>query len=129
MFETSITTGKVITSGTGPNTSVQKKLYVKVFPGEFSTRPPTPKKAKALLGELVVRYSSREWPTKKYGSILDDPGFLEGVSELLKGHNIFNADDISYSTTQYDAKDTITLKVGTQLAAELLDRGMATLTK
>lgn len=129
MFETSITTGKVTTSGTGPNTTVQKKLYVKIFAGEFSNRPPTPKKAKVLLGELVIKYSSREWPTKKYGNLLDDPGFLEGISHLLKGHSIANADDLSYSSKQYNVRDTITLKVGTKLAQELLDRGMAQLTK
>lgn len=128
MFETSITTGKVTTSGTGPNTTVQKKLYVKIFAGEFSNRPPSPKKAKQLLGELVVKYSAREWPTKKNGSILNDPGFLDGISFLLKSHNILNADNLSYSTKQYDLRDSITLKVGTKLAQELLDRGLAKLT-
>lgn len=128
MFETSITTGKVTTSGTGPNTTVQKKLYVKIFAGEFSNRPPSPKKAKQLLGELVIKYSAREWPTKKNGSILNDPGFLNGISDLLKSHNILNADNLSYSTKQYDLRDSITLKVGTKLAQELLDRGLAKLT-
>jgi hypothetical protein len=129
MFETSITTGKVVTSGEGPNTSVQKKLYVKVFAGEFSVRPPTPKKAKVLLGELVIKYSAREWPEKKYGSLIDDPGFLNGVSQLLKAHNIENNELLSYSSKQYDMRDTITLKVGTKLAQELIDRGLAKLTK
>ena len=129
MFETSIITGKLTTSGTGPNTKIQKRLYVKIFAGEFSNRPPTPKKAKVLLGELVVRYSAREWPAKKYGSLLDDPGFLEGVGLILKGLNITNYNNISYSTTQHDLRDTVTLKVGTKLAQELLDRGMAKITK
>lgn len=129
MLESSIITGKVTTSGTGPNTTYQKKLYVKVFAGEFSVRPPTPKKAKVLLGELVIKYSAREWPVKKYGNILDDPGFLEGISDLLKSQNIINADLLSYSPTQYDIRDTVTIKVGTKLAQEILDRGWATLTK
>lgn len=129
MFETSIVTGKLTTSGTGPNTSVQKKLYVKIFAGEFSNRPPTPKKAKVLLGELVVKYSAREWPVKKYGDLMDDPGFLEGVGSILKGLNFENYDNLSYSTTQYDMRDTVTLKVGTKLAKEILDRGLASLTK
>lgn len=129
MFETTITTGKVTTSGTGPNTTVIKKLYVKVFQGEFSNRPPTPKKAKQLLGELVIKYSAREWPVKKNGILLEDPGFLNGISNLLKSHNIQHADNISYSSTQYDFRDSITLKVGTKLAQELLDRGLAKLTK
>jgi hypothetical protein len=129
MFETSITTGKVVTSGDGPNTTVKKKLYVKIFAGEFSVRPPTPKKAKVLLGELIVKYSSREWPVKKYGSLIDDPGFLQGIGELLKGHNIVNVDQITYSRDQHDIKDTITLKVQTKLAEELLERGFAKLTK
>ena len=129
MFETSITTGKVTTSGGGPNTTAKKKLYVKIFAGEFSVRAPTPKKAKVLLGELIVKYSSREWPVKKYGSLIDDPGFLQGVADLLKAHNIVNADGISFSRDQYDIKDTVTLKVQTKLADELLDRGFAKLTK
>lgn len=129
MFETSIITGKVTTSGTGPNTTQSKKLYVKIFAGEFSVRPPTPKKAKVLLGELVIKYSAREWPVKKYGNIIDDPGFLAGIADLLKSQNIINADSLSYSTTQYDMKDSITIKVGTKLAQEILDRGWATLTK
>lgn len=129
MFETSILTGKVTTSGTGPNTDVQKKLYVKVFAGEFSERAPTPKKAKQLLGELVIKYSAREWPVKKYGNILDDPGFLEGVKELLRDKHCAHVDALKYSPTQYDAKDTITLRVGKALAQEMLDRGWAKLTK
>jgi hypothetical protein len=129
MFETNITTGKVVTSGDGPNTTVKKKLYVKIFAGEFSVRPPTPKKAKMLLGELIVKYSAREWPEKKYGSLIDDPGFLQGVSDLLKAHNIVNVDGITYSRNQHSIKDTVTFKVQTKLAEELLDRGFAKLTK
>lgn len=129
MFETSILTGKVTTSGTGPNTEVKKKLYVKIFAGEFSERAPTPKKAKVLLGELVIKYSAREWPIKKYGNLLDDPGFLEGVKDLLRDKNCAHADALKYSSNQYDMKDTITLRVGKELAREILDRGWATLTK
>lgn len=129
MFDTSIITGKVTTSGTGPNTSVQKKLYIKIFQGDFSIRPPTPKKAKVLLGELVIKYSAREWPEKKNGTFVDDPGFLQGIIDLLKSLNISNADNVSYSTKQYDLRDSVTLKVGTKLAQELLDRGFAKLTK
>jgi hypothetical protein len=127
MFESSVFTAKITTSGTGPNSTVSKKLYVKVFPGEFSNRPPRPKKAKKLLGELIIRYSAREWPIKKNGSIVDDPGFLAGLSEILRSHNVINADDIEYRVPQLELRDTISITLGSKLAQEFLDRGWASL--
>ena len=129
MNQSSILTGKVVTSGTGPNSKISKKLYIKMFPGEFSHRAPTPKKAKKLLGELLIRYSAREWPVKKNGSIIDDPGFLEGISELLKEKNVLNCNDLDYANHQHDLRDTITLKLGPKLTQEILDRGWAVLAK
>lgn len=129
MFEFSLFTGKVTTSGTGPNTTVVKKLYIKVFPGEFSFRAPRPKKAKKLIGEFVIRYSAKEWPIKKNGSIVGDPGFLDGISELLRFHNIISATDLSYAKVQHTIRDTVTIRLGDDLTQEILQRGWANLAK
>jgi len=129
MYESSILTGKVSTSGTGPNSKVVKRLYIKIFPGEFSYRAPRPKKAKKLIGELLIRYSAREWPIKKNGTIMDDPGFLDGISELLQQKNIINYKDLDYANTQHDLRDTITLTLGMKLTQEIIDRGWARLDK
>lgn len=129
MLETSLFTGKVTTSGTGPNTEVIKKLYIKIFPGEFSFRAPTPKKAKKIIGELIIRYSGKEWPIKKNGDLLGDPGFLSGISDILKQHNIVNINDLKYSHIQHPIKNTITLRLGKALTNEILERGWAIMTK
>jgi len=125
MLETSLFTGKVTTSGTGPNSTVKKKLYIKVFAGLFSVRPPRLKKKHVLLGELIIRYSAREWPVKKNGPLHGDPGFLEGISTILKEHNMKNYDDLTWNTDQYDFRDTVTIRVGSNLAQEFIDRGWA----
>ena len=129
MMESSIITGKVSTTGTGPGTTIAKKLYVKIFPGNVWYRAPRPKKAKVLGGELIVRYSGREWPEKRNGSLIGDEGFLQGISMLLTEVNIVNNTDISYASEQHAIKETITLRTGTKLTQEILDRGWSHLDK
>ena len=128
MNEISIITGK-ITTATPPKggSGNPKRLYVKVFPGTFTMRAPRPKKAKILYGELLVRYSGREWPEKKNGPLVGDEGFLSGISGILKELNLANVSDISWAAEQHPIKETVTIRVGAKLAKEMLDRGLATL--
>lgn len=128
MVETSIITGKITTTTPSPANANIKRLYVKIFPGAFTMRPPRPKKAKILMGELLVRYSGREWPEKKNGPLVGDQGFLGGISNMLRELNLEHANDISWSEEQHPMKETVTIRVGTSLAKEMLDRGMASLT-
>lgn len=125
MIETSIITGKITTVMPSSSNGNAKKLYVKIFPGAFTMKAPRPKKAKVLVGELLVRYSGREWPEKKNGPIVGDMGFLSGISEILKEINLVNVDDISWATDQRPIKETVTIKVGSKLAQEIIDRGWA----
>lgn len=125
MIETSIITGKITTATPPRGSGNPKRLYVKVFPGTFTMRAPRPKKAKILSGELLVRYSGREWPEKKNGPLVGDAGFLFGISEILREVNLVNVDDISWSAEQHPIKETVTIRVGAKLAKEMLDRGLA----
>jgi hypothetical protein len=127
MTDFSIITGKIITSTPSSSNANAKKMYVKIFPGAFSMKAPRPKKAKTLSGELLIRYSAREWPIKKNGDLVGDLGFLQGISTLLKEANLVNVDDISWSDDQRNIKDTVTVRVGSKLAKEILDRGWAQL--
>ena len=127
MLDTTIITGKVYTGQASASNSVSKRLYVKVFPGEFWHRPPRAKKAKVYGGELFVRYSGREWPEKKNGPLLGDEGLLASLGDLLRGVNLVNVEELSYATTQHKLKEVITLSVGPNLAKEIVDRGWARL--
>ena len=80
-----------------------------------------------LSGELLVRYSGREWPIKKNGDLVGDQGFLQGISTLLRTANLVNVEDILWSDNQRVIKDTVTIKVGSKLAQEIIDRGWAQL--
>lgn len=128
MTDLSIITGKITTSTPSSSNANGKKMYVKIFPGVFSMKAPRPKKAKVLTGELLVRYSAREWPIKKNGDLVGDQGFLNGISGLLRETNMINVDDISWSDDQKNIKDTVTIMVGSKLAKEIIDRGWAQLT-
>lgn len=90
---------------------------------------PRAKKAKVLFGELLVRYSGREWPEKKNGPLVGHEGFLQGISNLLKELKIKNHDELSWAAEQRPIKDTVTIQVGSKLAQEILDRGWATLSE
>jgi hypothetical protein len=127
MLDTTIITGKVYTGQASASNSVSKRLYVKVFPGEFWHRPPRAKKAKVYGGELFVRYSGREWPEKKNGTLLGDEGLLASLGDLLRGVNLVNVEELSYAKTQHKLKEVITLSVGPNLAKEIVDRGWARL--
>ena len=126
-FETSIITGKAYTGNPSASNSIVKRLYLKVFPGEFWYRAPRAKKAKIYGGELFVRYSSREWPEKKNGPLAGDPELLVGISELLRELKLQYADEIKYAKVQHLLKETITLTVGPNLAEEIVNRGWARL--
>ena len=128
MTDLSIITGKITTSTPSSSNANAKKMYVKIFPGVFAMKAPRPKKAKILSGELLIRYSAREWPIKKNGDLVGDIGFLQGVSGILREANLINVDDISWSDEQHNIKDTVTIRVGTKLAKEIIDRGWAQLT-
>ena len=125
MLDTSIITGKVYTGQSSASNSVRKRLYVKVFPGEFWHRPPRAKKAKVYGGELFIRYSGREWPEKKNGPLLGDQGLLESIGDLLRTVHLVNVNDITYATHQHNLKEVLTLSVGPDLAKEIIDRGWA----
>jgi len=127
MLDTSIITGKAWTGNPSASNSVKKRLYLKLFPGEFWYRAPRAKKAKTYGGELFVRYSGREWPEKKNGPLAGDPGLLLGISDLLKELNLQYASDISWAKVQHELKETLTLTVGPDLAKEIVDRGWARL--
>jgi hypothetical protein len=127
MLDTSIITGKAWTGNPSAGNSVKKRLYLKLFPGEFWYRAPRAKKAKTYGGELFVRYSGREWPEKKNGPLAGDPGLLSGISDLLKELNLQYASDISWAKVQHELKETLTLTVGPDLAKEIVDRGWARL--
>lgn len=90
-------------------------------------KPKTLKKAKVLTGELLLRYSSRQWPIKKLGPIVGNQEILDGISNLLKEVNLKHNTDLSYSKEQHDIKETITIQLGKKLAQEILDRGWAKL--
>lgn len=120
----SINTGKILPTGFPAGSAGPKRLYVKVLLGAFTLRPPRLKQAKILLGELLVRYSGREWPEKKNGPLAGDPGFLTGVGLLLAEVGYININDISYAAVQRDLKETITIKVGSDLAKEIVDKGL-----
>lgn len=128
-MEISIITGKVFTSKLGAGSPAAKRLYIKIFPGVFWYKPPRPKKAKTYGGELLIRYSSREWPEKKNGPLIGDEGLLNGISTLLLNLNLTNVSDISYAKNQHLLKETITISVGSALAKEMVDRGMVPLTE
>lgn len=125
MMESSIVTGKVTPTGLRAGASSPKPLYVKLFLGTFTLRPPRQKQAKVLLGELLVRYSGREWPEKKNGSLIGDEGFLSGVGKLLATVSLDNITDISYASVQRELKEIITIKIGSILAKEIVNRGWA----
>jgi len=127
MLDTSIITGKAWTGNPSASNSVAKRLYLKIFPGEFWYRAPRAKKAKMYGGELFVRYSGREWPEKKNGPLAGDPGLLAGISGLLKELNLQYSDEISWAKVQHELKETLTLTVGPNLAKEIVDRGWAQL--
>jgi hypothetical protein len=127
MLDTSIITGKAYTGNPSASNSIKKRLYLKIFPGEFWYRAPRPKKAKVYGGELFVRYSGREWPEKKNGPLVGDPGLLSGISDLLKELNLVNVEDLSYAKIQHNLKEVLTLSVGPELAKEIVDRGWASL--
>lgn len=124
MIETNIITGKITIML--PNSEQERSLYLKVNTGQFTKKAPTPKKAKVLVGELLVRYSSRQWP-KKFGPLAGNAAVLEGLSQLLKEVNLHYTKDISYSQEQHDIKETLTIKVGKLLAQEIVDRGWASI--
>jgi hypothetical protein len=126
-MESSIITGKITTKTPTTSNALGKRLYVKIFPGAFTLRAPRPKKAKILSGELLVRYSSREWPEKKNGPLVGDQGFLEGVANLLRDVNLVNVNDLYWPDEQRNLKETITIRVGKDLAQEIIDRGWASL--
>jgi hypothetical protein len=123
-METSIITGKVSTGIPSASNAVQKRLYIKILPGAFWYKAPRPKKAKVHGGELFVRYSEKEWPSKKNGTLVGDMEFLNGISNLLKGMNLANVDDLSYAAIQHPIKETLTLTVGPKLAKEIIERRM-----
>jgi hypothetical protein len=125
MLDTSIITGKVYTGQPSASNAVRKRLYVKVFPGEFWHRPPRAKRAKVYGGELFIRYSGREWPEKKNGPLVGDQGLLESIGELLRTVHLVNVNDISYAKHQHNLKEVLTLSVGPDLAKEIIDRGWA----
>lgn len=129
MSEISIITGKITTELPSSSNANPKRLYVKVFPGAFYMQAPRPKKAKVLVGELLVRYSGREWPEKKNGPIVGDAGFLSGISRLLADLNLANHDDISWAKDQRPLKETVTIKTGSKLSQEIIDRGWAHLSE
>jgi hypothetical protein len=123
-METSLITGKVLTGVPSASNAIQKKLYIKIFPGLFFYRAPRIKRAKVYGGELFVRYSEKEWPSKKNGPLTDDPEFLVAVGGLLRELNLENVSDIAYAKDQKSIKDTITITVGPLLAKEIALRGM-----
>ena len=127
MLDTSIITGKAYTGNPSASNSVVKRLYLKIFPGEFWYRAPRAKKAKIYGGEIFIRYSNREWPEKKNGPLVGDPGLLSGISNLLKELNLVYADEIQYAPIQHKLKETLTLTVGSNLANEIVNRGWARL--
>lgn len=124
--ESSIITGKLTTETFGPGSTSPKKLYVKIFLGSFTNRPPRLKQAKVLRGELLIKYSGREWPEKKNGPLHGDPGVLIGVGELLSAEGYSNVNDIKYASDKdiRPLKDTLTLVIGAKLAKEFIDRGL-----
>jgi len=125
MLEISIITGKAWTGNPSASNAIKKRLYLKIFPGEFWYRAPRAKKAKVYGGELFVRYSSREWPEKKNGPLVGDPGLLSGISDLLREVKLKHADDLIWAKKQQNFKETLTLTVGNNLAREMVDRGFA----
>ena len=127
MLDTSIITGKAYTGNPSASNSIVKRLYLKIFPGEFWYRAPRVKKAKVYGGELFVRYSNREWPEKKNGPLVGDPGLLSGISDLLKELKLVNVSEIQYAKLQHSLKETLTITVGPNLAKEIVDRGWAKL--
>jgi len=128
MLDTSIITGKAFTGNPNAGNSVKKRLYLKIFPGQFWYRAPRAKKAKVYGGELFVRYSNREWPEKKNGPLVGDPGLLVGISNLLRELNLEHVEELQYAKIQHGIKEVLTLTVGANLAKEILDRGWAKLT-
>lgn len=128
MNDLSIITGKINTAKVTASNSGSKRMYIKIFPGLFTMKAPRPKKAKILVGELLIRYSGREWPVKKNGSLVGDEGVLAGIAELLGELNLKNASDISWASEQRDLKDTVTVRVGPDLSAEIIARGWAYIT-
>jgi hypothetical protein len=123
MLETSIITGRIPVSV--PGTLSTRSLYVKILTGQFAMRPYRAKKAKVVTGELLIRYSSRQWPSKKLGPIIGNQEILDGISNLLKEVNLHHNKDVSYSVQQREIKDTITITLSAKLAQEILDRGWA----
>jgi hypothetical protein len=123
-METSIITGKVLTGIPSASNAIQKRLYIKILPGSFWYKAPRPKKAKVHGGELLIRYSAKEWPIKKNGPLLGDLEFLAGIGTLLKEMNLNNVDDLSFASVQHPLKETLTLTVGPKLAKEIIDRGL-----
>jgi hypothetical protein len=125
MLDTTIITGKIFTGQPSASNLISKRLYVKVFPGEFWHRPPRAKKAKVYGGEIFVRYSAREWPEKKNGPLLGDQGLLQSLGDLLRSVNLVNIEELSYAKVQHDLKEVLTISVGPNLAKEIIDRGWA----
>ena len=125
MTDINIITGKINVNIPGSQAENGKKMYVKIFPGTFTMKAPKPKKAKVLVGELIVRYSGREWPEKKFGTLVGEPTFLSGVTELLTTLNLINTTQVSWAIEQTDLKESVSITLGTDLAQEIIDRGWA----
>jgi hypothetical protein len=119
-----IITGKITTESLGVGATSPKKMYIKIFLGAFTLRPPRLKQAKVLLGELLVKYSNREWPEKKHGPLVGDKGVLSGIGQLLLNEGYVHITDISYAQEQRELKETLTLKVGSKLSEEFVKRGL-----
>jgi hypothetical protein len=126
-MDTNIVTGKINLMVKDQANRTEKKIYVKVFTGPFVYAAPTPKKAKILRGELLIRYSTREWPERKLGMPYESETFLSEIAALLRTVDLENVHEISVATDQRDIKNTITIQVKAALAQEILDRGWASL--
>ena len=80
------------------------------------------KKNPKYFANFEAQISLREWPTKKNGSVCNDPGFLADISALLKSYGFKNVDQLQYQDLSLQETDKIRFSTGPDLGAEFIAR-------
>lgn len=82
-----------------------------------------PNDAQYLFADAEAYFPKKCWNTEKHGLIYTDELFLKGVRRTLKDSGIKNFKDIDYTEQGMQGSEYVSLGVGADLLAELIDTG------